>query len=403
MPPFSNPNGQPPGSPDSDRQDASFDRHCDRAFLGLLAELPEVAALFSVGEADGLSFADDALTDWSPAGEAARMNKMLGAHQALAAAEAAEPATDQESRRTRAVFREFLEHPTFEPLVGTAGRAFAQHSYLVCQEGGIQTELPLFFVNLHPLADRDDAERYLAKLHRVPATVRGLIESLRDREACALIPPRFLLQEAAAEIRVATRRSAACSSASRTRASRDSAFAIAVAMISANFSRRSSESAGSRSLDETVAVPQIWPSTRIGLATVEATPRRSPAEPTGPSTTDQSTASSRAERPVRRTSADTNESSSCHRVPIGITSRTFFETPTKTIAPSSSNLMTPAVFEPKRRPTSSLTAENTSTRGTPWATSVANRRSAACSSGGPRRSSARNQRAPLGGGGLTSN
>jgi uncharacterized protein (DUF885 family) len=31
--------------------------------------------------------------------------------------------------------------------------------------------------------------------------VRGLIESLRDREACALIPPRFLLQEAAAEVR----------------------------------------------------------------------------------------------------------------------------------------------------------------------------------------------------------
>ena len=173
MPPFSNPNGQPPRSPDSDRQSASFDRHCDQAFLGLLAELPEVAALFSVGEADGLSFADDALTDWSPAGEAARMNKMLGAHQALAAADAAEPASDQESRRTRAVFREFLEHPTFEPLVGTAGRAFAQHPYLVCQEGGVQTELPLFFVNLHPLADRNDAERYLAKLHRVPATCAG--------------------------------------------------------------------------------------------------------------------------------------------------------------------------------------------------------------------------------------
>ena len=171
----------------------SFDRHCDRAFLGLLAEIPEVATLFSVGEADGLSLAADALTDWSPAGEAARMSKMIAAHRALLVADAEEPAPDDESRRTRAVFREFLEHPTFEPLVGVAGKAFAQYPYLVAQEGGVQTELPLFFVNLHPLASRDDAERYLAKLHRIPATLRGLIESLRDREACALVPPRFLL------------------------------------------------------------------------------------------------------------------------------------------------------------------------------------------------------------------
>jgi uncharacterized protein (DUF885 family) len=65
----------------------------------------------------------------------------------------------------------------------------------------VPTELPLYFVNLHPLSSRDDAARYLAKLHRVPATIRGLIESLRDREVSALVPPRFLLQQAAAEIR----------------------------------------------------------------------------------------------------------------------------------------------------------------------------------------------------------
>jgi uncharacterized protein (DUF885 family) len=154
-----------------------------------------------VTEADGLCLAADALTDWSPAGEAARMSKMLGAHRALAAAPADTPPTDEESRRTLAVFREFLEHPTFEPLVGVAGREFVRHPYLVSQEGGVQTELPLYFVNLHPLASRHDAENYIAKLHRIPATLRGLIESLRDREVSALMPPRFVLQQAAAEIR----------------------------------------------------------------------------------------------------------------------------------------------------------------------------------------------------------
>ena len=156
MPPLSNPN-RPPDPLDSSQQ-GSFESTCDRAFLDLLAEIPEVAALFSVDETDGLNLRDDALTDWSPVGESVRLNKMVAAHRALTDAEAAAPSTDdQESRRTRAVFREFLEYPTFEPLVGVAGKAFARHPYLVTQEGGVQTELPLYFVNLHPLECRDDA------------------------------------------------------------------------------------------------------------------------------------------------------------------------------------------------------------------------------------------------------
>ena len=199
MPPFSTPN--PQSSASATNPSRTFESTCDRAFLDLLAELPEVAALFSVDDNDGLTLRDDALTDWSPVGETVRMTRMVNAHRALAATDEDAATHDDEARRTRAVFREFLEHPTFEPLVGVAGKAFMQHPYLVTQEGGVQTELPLYFVNLHPLECRDDAELYLAKLHRVPATLRGLIESLRDREACALIPPRFLLQQAAAEIR----------------------------------------------------------------------------------------------------------------------------------------------------------------------------------------------------------
>jgi uncharacterized protein (DUF885 family) len=123
---------------------------------------------------------------------------MVAAHDALTVPGAA---GDAESRLHHAVFREFLEHPTFEPLTGVAGRAFAQHPYLVCQEGGVQTELPLFFVNLHPLSSAGDAERYLAKLDRVPDAIGGLLQSLRSREARGLMPPRFLLEQALTEIR----------------------------------------------------------------------------------------------------------------------------------------------------------------------------------------------------------
>jgi uncharacterized protein (DUF885 family) len=169
----------------------------DQAFLGLLAELPELACLLSVGEDDGLALAPDALTDWSPAGFARRLDRVTAAHAALAAGDDGPPLD-------HAVFRELLEHPTFEPLVGVAGAAFVDHPYLVCQEGGVQTELPLYFVNLHPLRGAADGERYAAKLERVPEVVRGLLASLRQRESRGLVPPRRLLEQALAEVRAFT-------------------------------------------------------------------------------------------------------------------------------------------------------------------------------------------------------
>ena len=71
--------------------------------------------------------------------------------------------------------------------------------------------------------------------------------------------------------RVATRRNAACSSASRARAARLSALAIAVATSSVNEARRASVSGG-RGCSRLVAAairPHRCPSTMIGVPTDE--------------------------------------------------------------------------------------------------------------------------------------
>ena len=74
-----------------------------------------------------------------------------------------------------------------------------------------------------------------------------------------------------------------------------SAFAIAVATSSVNFSRRSSESNGRRSsADETLIAPHKRPSTTIGLTTVETMPSRFLVAATDPLRDDQSIASTRA-------------------------------------------------------------------------------------------------------------
>jgi len=82
---------------------------------------------------------------------------------------------------------------------------------------------------------------------------------------------------------VATRRSAACSCASRARASRLSVFAIAVATSSVNETKRASVSAGNgcSRCEATGIRPQSRPSTMTGVPTAERRPAsRMPAPST---------------------------------------------------------------------------------------------------------------------------
>ncbi len=65
----------------------------------------------------------------------------------------------------------------------------------------------------------------------------------------------------------AIRRNAACSSASSRSAARESAFAIAVAISSVNFSSRAAASSGSGAVEFTVIAPHSRPLTTIGLPT----------------------------------------------------------------------------------------------------------------------------------------
>jgi hypothetical protein len=82
---------------------------------------------------------------------------------------------------------------------------------------------------------------------------------------------------------VATRRSAACSSASCWRASRDSTFAIAVASSSVKSARRASVPSASCSVLETTIAPQRRPATTIGMPTVERISIRRTASTISPS------------------------------------------------------------------------------------------------------------------------
>ena len=180
--------------------------------------------------------------------------------------------------------------------------------------------------------------------------------------------------------RVATRRSAACSSASRVSSSRAWLFARAVDTSSVNSASRSSIRSGSgASGDEVVITPQTRPSTMIGAPAALRYPPLRARVGIVPGRSEYS--SIRAGRPVRRTSADIDGPSSGQREPTRSTSGPSPQAArTVTAVPSSSKRLTAAFERCRTWAASRATAANSSVDDAPLATSVATRRRAACSS-----------------------
>ena len=116
---------------------------------------------------------------------------------------------------------------------------------------------------------------------------------------------------------VATRRSAACSSASRVSPARLSAFEIAAASRSMNEARRASASGGGARLrlDPATITPQMRSSTMIGTPATEWIPLSRASTASGPEASARS--SIRAGRPVCKTNMATFSPARGHRLPTG--------------------------------------------------------------------------------------
>src|SRR5262245_40353338 len=70
------------------------------------------------------------------------------------------------------------------------GNRFMFHDYPVNQLFGIQSGLPDFMINQHPLKRPKDAENYIKRIERFGVAIDQVIEGLRVREQKGVIPPR---------------------------------------------------------------------------------------------------------------------------------------------------------------------------------------------------------------------
>jgi len=80
---------------------------------------------------------------------------------------------------------------------------FAHHDYLATFMGAtsIHEQTLGFFTRLHPIADRQDARNYVARLRQVGVKFEQLLDRLRASEAEGIVPPRLVIERALEGIR----------------------------------------------------------------------------------------------------------------------------------------------------------------------------------------------------------
>ena len=166
-----------PGVTTAAEEPASFEALIDEVGRVMLARHPEEVTDLGLGDALGLD--DRSLNDLSPeyrAGTAALAQDQL---DRLATVERTTLTTDE--RVTLATAEWYLRDIV-------TMHEFADHDYAVNFITGAHANFPEFMADIHPLADLDDAEGFVARLQAGGEQLRQVSDNLRRSEAAGVLP-----------------------------------------------------------------------------------------------------------------------------------------------------------------------------------------------------------------------
>lgn len=68
---------------------------------------------------------------------------------------------------------------------------FQHHNYIMQQFSGWHTKIPSFLINMHLIANQQDAQDYISRLNAVPALIEQLIQQLDLRQQQGVLPPHW--------------------------------------------------------------------------------------------------------------------------------------------------------------------------------------------------------------------
>lgn len=163
----------------------SFRLFCERSFLRLASESPELMTRLGLADALGIDYFNSRLDDRS---EAHARRLLAFCRRELATLRRYERARLDESERLSAdILDWFLEAAV------QGGDRFFHHPYVIDQMEGIQVSLPNFMGNLHPLRTRRNALDYVRRLEQFGAAFDQTLARSRAQAARGIVPPRFVL------------------------------------------------------------------------------------------------------------------------------------------------------------------------------------------------------------------
>ena len=131
-------------------------------------------------------FYSDKLDDASPAHEQKMADLIRKDHDVLVTYD--RNALDRRGQLSYDVLEYFLR-------VQLDGDKYREYDFPVNQMFGVQSTLPNFMAQQHPVTSEGEAKNYVARLDKFPQKFEQVIESLRVREAKGIIPPQFAVEE----------------------------------------------------------------------------------------------------------------------------------------------------------------------------------------------------------------
>jgi len=170
----------------------SIDHFYARVFIRYAINHPMLLTQLGMLDGTPLDFHSGKLDDFSPA--AMEADARFGDQQLRILRRYDQSRMSPDQRLSYQVLEWFLANQA-------EGRRFMYHDYPVNQLFGVQSELPAFMLNTHPLKRPHDAEHYVQRVERFGVALDQVIEGLRLRERKGIIPPRFVLDEVLVQMR----------------------------------------------------------------------------------------------------------------------------------------------------------------------------------------------------------
>lgn len=163
-----------------------------KVFAGFALDNPELLTQLRILEQVGLRGHNAKLSDSSPAETERQFAKLKANYETLKRYDSS--GYSGQDRLSYDVLEYFLG-------IQVRGEPWKYHNYPVNQMFGIQSALPNLLTESQQVSDATDAEYYLARMALFPKKMDEVIESLQVREAKKIIPPKFVVEKSAGQIK----------------------------------------------------------------------------------------------------------------------------------------------------------------------------------------------------------